>query len=102
MPAFIKIEFGFCGFPGGIPGFTFEFTQARSRSGLTFLYVEIPAIAVLGDIVVPISGKPPEPGIPIKRVAPGGIGKEGKEAFGSQIVDPGMGCAGSCNHILSR
>jgi hypothetical protein len=101
MPAFIKIEFGFCGFPGGIPGFTFKFAKTFSRGGLAFLYVEIPAIAVLGDIIIPIPGEPSEPGIPVKGIAPRGIGNEGKEALSSQIVDPWMGSPGSCNNIFS-
>ena len=89
VAAFIGVQLCFGRLPAGIP------------DGVPVLYIDIFAVAVIGLVVIAVSGDPEELRILIKGIASAGIGNQAEKISVSQVVDPGQRRPGRRNDIFA-
>ncbi len=65
--------------------------EARRPKRLPVADVEVAAAAVERNVVVPIPGDSPEPGVLVKAIPSGSVGYKREEVFTAQVVDPRVG-----------
>jgi hypothetical protein len=89
VAAFIGVQLRFGRLPAGIP------------DGIPVFNIDVFAVAVIGLVIIAVSGDPEELGVLIEGIASAGIGDQTEEVSVSQVVDPGQRRPGRRNDIFA-
>src|SRR6185295_3181090 len=63
--------------------------------------VDVAPAIIEWDVVVAVAGDPPQPRVPIKRVAAGCGGDDREVSLTAEVVDPGQRGIGPCDDVLT-
>ena len=72
----------------------------RVPDGIAVLNVVIFSVGIYRNVVVAVAGNAQQLGILVEAVAAAGIGNQGKEILGAQVIDPGQRGIRCGDHIF--